>query len=86
MSAQSRRWFQRWFPDSGRPGDRRLPRRQPRRPALEQLEDRLVLSTLFPYASRRDLVYDSARNLLDVVTAQRLEGVVARALREGGRG
>jgi hypothetical protein len=34
---------------------------------VEQLEDRLALSTLFPYASR-DLVYDSFRNELDVIT------------------
>jgi hypothetical protein len=34
---------------------------------VEQLEDRLALSTLFPYASR-DLVYDSVRNELDVIT------------------
>ena len=37
------------------------------RPVLERLEDRIALSTLLPYASR-DLVYDSVRNQLDVVT------------------
>jgi hypothetical protein len=36
---------------------------------LEQLEDRVVPSTLIPIANRRDLVFDPIRGLLDITTS-----------------
>ena len=35
--------------------------------AVEQLEDRVVPSTLIPVSAARDLVYDPVRNQLDIV-------------------
>lgn len=46
MSALSRTWLQCWFPRAGRRSECRLGRRlSPRRPSIEQLEDRLVPAT-----------------------------------------
>src|SRR5216110_3287817 len=47
-------------PSSARAGRPRL--------LLEQLEDRLVPSTLIPVSNRRDLVYDQSRGLLYMTT------------------
>jgi hypothetical protein len=49
----------------------RQPRRRPapRRPTLEQLEDRLTPSTLIPVSNRRDLVFDPTRDLLYITTS-----------------
>src|SRR3954470_17239895 len=55
------------------PAERQRPRRAPRpvRAALlvEQLEDRVVPSTLIPVSNRRDLVYDGGRGLLYITTS-----------------
>jgi sugar lactone lactonase YvrE len=43
-------------------------RRPTRRPALEQLENRVTPSVLIPVTNRRDLVFDATRDLLDITT------------------
>jgi hypothetical protein len=44
-------------------------RRSTQAPGVEVLEDRTVPSTLIPISNSRDFVYDAARNMLDVTTA-----------------
>src|SRR4051794_23065088 len=63
-----RRWFPAGF-DRRRPAASRETSRRSRRLQMEPLEDRAVPTVLIPVTTRRDLVFDTARQLLYITTS-----------------